>query len=188
MSPSLPSSAEQLSALADGQGRDLDLARVLAACGQDVQLQQRWRDYHLIGEVLRGQLPGAPVDEVAFLARLRTSLQASALRQESVTGTAANEPRFGWPQWATAATVVLAAGVLWALDGWVRDAPELAQARPVLRASAEGPIERDAALQELLETHRQQGGASVLPMPSGFLRNATFDVEPAILAAPRAGR
>jgi len=188
MSSSHPSPAEQLSALADGRGPDLDLAQALAACAVDAQLKQRWRDYHLIGEVLRGQLPGAPVDEAAFLARLRPSLQASPLPPEAVTETAANEPRFGWPQLAAAASVALAAGVLWMLHGWVRDAPELALARPVLSASSEGPIERDAVLQELLETHRQQGGASVLPMPSGFLRNATFDVEPAILTAQRAGR
>jgi sigma-E factor negative regulatory protein RseA len=41
---------------------------------------------------------------------------------------------------------------------------------------------RDARLEELLAAHKEFGGASALQMPSGFLRNATFE---APRAAPR---
>jgi sigma-E factor negative regulatory protein RseA len=34
---------------------------------------------------------------------------------------------------------------------------------------------RDPRLDELLAAHKQAGGATALQMPSGFLRNATFD-------------
>ncbi|MDP1564869.1 MAG: sigma-E factor negative regulatory protein [Polaromonas sp.] len=65
-------------------------------------------------------------------------------------------------------------------------APQLAQsttpqlARPeapqqVLVMSAQGPVVRDARLQQLLAEHKQFGGTSALQMPSGFLRNATFE-------------
>jgi sigma-E factor negative regulatory protein RseA len=34
---------------------------------------------------------------------------------------------------------------------------------------------RDARLEELLAAHRQLGSNSALQLPSGFLRNATFE-------------
>jgi len=34
---------------------------------------------------------------------------------------------------------------------------------------------RDPQLDALLAAHRQMGGTTALQMPSGFLRNATFD-------------
>jgi sigma-E factor negative regulatory protein RseA len=34
---------------------------------------------------------------------------------------------------------------------------------------------RDPRLDALLAAHRQFGGASALQMPSGFMRNATFE-------------
>ena len=57
-------------------------------------------------------------------------------------------------------------------------APQLARSeapQQVLVMSEQGPMVRDARLQELLAEHKQFGGTSALQMPSGFLRNATFE-------------
>ena len=42
----------------------------------------------------------------------------------------------------------------------------------------QGKIIRDPRLEQLLAAHRQYGGASVLQMPAGFLRNATYESAP----------
>ena len=185
MSSSTSSTAEQLSALADGQLQGPELDQALRACQVDDVMLDRWRDYHLIGDVLRGTSPLAHADEAAFLARLRPALQltqpVAQPLQAAPTRQAANAPRWRWA--AGFASVALVAGAAWSLLGANADGDELALGEsPVLAQTAQGVIVRDAALEELMEAHRQQGGASVLPMPSGFLRNATFEAEPAAVA------
>lgn len=114
---------------------------------------------------------------------------------------AANEPVFRWKLVAGAASLAAAAAIGWNLlgSGTVVPAPamQLAQQREapsVLAATSVVPSEsasrltparvvvgsgapqvmlRDPRLDQLLEAHQQAGGAS--QMPSGFLRNATFE-------------
>ena len=108
---------------------------------------------------------------------------------------AANEPIFRWKLVAGAATIAAVAAISW---NWVgsfghEPAVQLAQqlAPPVLSAAPSNAAEassvqrvvngsgnphsmiRDPRLDRLLEAHREAGGAS--QMPSGFLRNATFE-------------
>lgn len=112
---------------------------------------------------------------------------------------AANEPVFRWKLVAGAASLAAAAAIGW---NWVGAADTraagaqlaLQQAAPAVVAVAEAPkpaapslassrvmigngdpqvMLRDPRLDQLLEAHQQAGGAS--QMPSGFLRNATFD-------------
>lgn len=45
----------------------------------------------------------------------------------------------------------------------------------IVVASAQGQVIRDARLEELLAAHRQMGAPNAWQVPSGFLRNATFD-------------
>jgi len=57
-------------------------------------------------------------------------------------------------------------------------APQLAQTpapQQLVVASPQGPMVRDARLEELLAAHKQLGGTSALQESSGFLRNATFE-------------
>lgn len=181
------SPAEQVSALVDGQLQCAELAQVLKACEDDASLLASWRDYHLIGDALRGEDALSEAAGLSFLARLQPALQAESVRRvESVPGQsvktqghveAANEPRFRW-RWAGAAASVMAlAAVAWSLGHeWLRDESALAGAdAPTLWSTPQGVMVRDAALEDLMEAHRQQGAETVLPMPSGFLRNATFE-------------
>lgn len=180
--------AEQLSALVDGQSQPADVEQALAASAKDVQLQARWRDYHLIGDVLRGHAAGQ-ADEAAFVAGLRPALRPPGASAVDLAAPAANAPGFAWPWLAAAACLALAVGVFWTLQGMLTHSPELAwREGPVLASSSPDALVRDVALEELLEAHRQQGEASVLPMPSGFLRNATFEAAPATLIRPGSAR
>lgn len=112
---------------------------------------------------------------------------------------AANEPVFRWKLVAGAASLAAAAAIGWNWVG-VPDSraagAQLALQQPAAAvvATAEAPrpsapsfastrvmigngnpqvMLRDPRLDQLLEAHQQAGGAS--QMPSGFLRNATFD-------------
>lgn len=46
---------------------------------------------------------------------------------------------------------------------------------PVVVNTGQGVLIRDAQLEALLAEHRQHGGMSALQMPSGFIRNATYE-------------
>lgn len=112
---------------------------------------------------------------------------------------AANEPVFRWKMVAGVASVAAAAAIGWAWVGAgiegapagaqlaLREAPAGAASAVVAVSNAPSATTqaralvggvpqimlRDPRLDELLEAHQQAVGAS--QMPSGFLRNATFD-------------
>lgn len=48
-------------------------------------------------------------------------------------------------------------------------------AAPLVVSTGQGNVIRDAQLEALLAEHRQNGGMSALQMPTGFIRNATYD-------------
>ncbi len=51
------------------------------------------------------------------------------------------------------------------------------EARPVVVATPQGRVIRDAALERLLAEHRQHGGMSAFQTSTGFIRNATYDAD-----------
>lgn len=55
------------------------------------------------------------------------------------------------------------------------NAPAAPGAAPVMVGTGQGILIRDAQLEALLAEHRQHGGMSALQMPSGFIRNATYE-------------
>lgn len=54
-------------------------------------------------------------------------------------------------------------------------APVAPAAAPLVVSTGQGVVIRDAQLEALLAEHRQYGGMSALQMPTGFIRNATYD-------------
>ncbi|MES2977262.1 MAG: sigma-E factor negative regulatory protein [Pseudomonadota bacterium] len=180
---------ERISALVDGQLQGDEFEQALKACERDPELMACWSDFHLIGEVLRSPIPDASRrHDAAFVSRLQERLKAETVpsRQAGDVAvlkpqprTAANDSLFRWKALAGFASLAAVAAVSWVSLG-IRSqpsAPELAQAAPeqVLVASPQGTMVRDARLEELLAAHKQFGGTSALQMPSGFLRNATFE-------------
>lgn len=203
MKPSMQTS-ELMSALADGQLGGEDFATALQACQHDESAFASWATYHLIGEVLRSPAPVVQGADLAFLGRLNQRLsqelpepllgvhrqpvipdsaeQASAKGGANVVhhrGAASNDGNLRWKWVAGFASLAAVSAIAWNASGLLLPAaaPQLAQgsAQQVLVASPQGPIVRDARLEELLAAHKQLGGASALQVPSGFLRNATFE-------------
>jgi sigma-E factor negative regulatory protein RseA len=186
---------ELLSALADGELGRGELALALESCRQDDAVLGSWSAYHLIGEVLRSPAPAIVGADLAFLGRLNQRL---ALEQEPVVatqpdsllkpeaglmhhrGASANDGSFRWKLVAGFASLAAVAAIAWNASGMLASpvAPQLAQAsvlQQVVVASPQGPMVRDARLEELLAAHRQFGGTSALQAPSGFLQNANFE-------------
>jgi len=86
-----------------------------------------------------------------------------------------------WKLAAGIASVAAVAAVgwnLWGAAGAGSAQPQLASAPSAAPASLEAsatPMMRDPRLDQLLDAHRQLGGATALGTTSGFLRNATFE-------------
>ncbi|MEO8023255.1 sigma-E factor negative regulatory protein [Polaromonas sp.] len=191
---------ELISALADGQLAGDDFACAVAMCELDAQALDSWNVYHFVGDVLRSPELTARAADTAFVARLRERLSQEpafaaapvALGEPMPAGRvlavrggdeAANDALFPWKLVAGFASVTAVAAIAWnAGTGLLSTsaAPQLARSEPatqqVLVVSGQGTVVRDARLQELLADHKQFGGASALQVPSGFLRNATFEL------------
>ncbi len=181
---------ELASALADGELRDEQLPLALAALQAQPEAQRRWHDYHLVGDLLRhGPAAAVQPHDPAFVARLRERLQA----QEAAPAVArsarlprhssANDGVWRWQLVAGLSSLAVLALLGWQLAtppqqaSWAAAAPAAAPAVPATQvAEAEAPVMlRDPRLDQLIAAHQHSGGASVLQVPTGFLRNATFE-------------
>jgi sigma-E factor negative regulatory protein RseA len=184
---------ELVSALADGQLQGEELARGLALVTSDPAALDAWQAYHLVGDVLRsGELANGTAPQ-AFLARLQESLRkeqplgAAAVRPiqvlpAPVPAQAANDPSQRWKLVAGFASVAAVAAIGWTALGTGSKAggPQLAGSPAagqaiVLTATERGTMLRDPRLDQLMQAHRQFGGATALQSSAGFLRNATFE-------------
>lgn len=186
------SSPEWLSALADGELSSGAAHVHLQETTQSGVLCSDWNTYHVIGEVLRGSTGSSMSSgaDPAFLKRLNLrlvdekmailALPASSRKLIALPNhPAANEAVFRWKLAAGFASLSAALVVAWSFVGTPQasTALQLSQvpaAEQVVVASPQGPMVRDARLEELMAAHKQLGGSS-LQAPSGFLRNAGFE-------------
>lgn len=203
---------EQLSALADDELDDAQVASLLAECCEDDDAAlDCWNTYQLIGEALRAPaqaLSEAPLDaDLAFVSRLsqRLAQEASgkapglapvaALQSQPEPaanlvhhrGQPANDSSFRWKLVAGVASLAAISAIAWNASGLLEPLSAAQVARvaapaQTLEASPEGVMVRDARLDELLAAHKQFGTASALQEPSGFLRNATFEMPAAAVS------
>ncbi len=126
------------------------------------------------------------IDNIAINEDLARAKDLNRLNNE-----AANDDHFRWKWMAGLASVVIVSLVGWQTVGHWGSTPGGAQLvqkavdvpPTTLQASASAMLPvpeasvmlRDPQLDALMAAHRQFGGASALQMPTGFLRNATFD-------------
>jgi sigma-E factor negative regulatory protein RseA len=107
---------------------------------------------------------------------------------------AANDAVFRWKMVAGLASLAAVMAVSWTVLDSVPGGsgagagPQLAQTgpsavqmsasgriEPMVVETPQGPVLRDPQLEALMAQHRQHGSPSALQMPTGFLRNATYD-------------
>lgn len=182
---------ESLSALVDGEG---DTQAVLQAMTDSLPMGLRadWNTYQTIGDVLRAPRAATAKAEYGadrdFVQRLMLRLESESIGQPDLTSppgmaanrhvAAANDTTFRWKLVAGFASFGAMAAVAWTLAGVPAAAPEqLANSQASTErvvASPQGPMVRDARLEELLSAHKQMSSTS-LQVPPGFLRNAGFE-------------
>lgn len=163
-----------------------------APCSDSSAFMTRFRQRMAAEAPLALSQPLAPTVPAAVVPQRTVARPVTMVAVE-----AANEPVFRWKLVAGAASLAAAAAIGWNLVGIgaapagmqmaQQQIPQVTQtqqqpvqvasrldATPVLIGNNEAQVMlRDPRLDVLLEAHRQAGGAS--QMPSGFLRNATFD-------------
>ncbi|MFN7121637.1 MAG: sigma-E factor negative regulatory protein [Hydrogenophaga sp.] len=128
----------------------------------------------------------------------RLPVQAAVPASGHARGEAANDAVFRWKLVAGFASLAAVMAVSWSVvagSGSNVAGAQLASNAPAVSAPAavvstvaappvnapvavntgQGVVIRDAQLEALLAEHRQHGGMSALQMPSGFIRNATYD-------------
>jgi sigma-E factor negative regulatory protein RseA len=205
MSDSL-NSGEMVSDLMDGRLRDDSFVLAVQALKTQAQAREAWHRYHVVGDVLRSGDLANCADDTGFLSRFQVRLQReAALRPDNADAgalaqvgseqivmpatrrvDAANDAGFSWKWAAGFASLLVVVFLGWNRVGDIQGsvaAPQLADARQASPSAVtvdtptDGQVMiRDPRLDQLLMAHRQSGGASVLQVPSGFLRNATFEV------------
>lgn len=180
---------DRISALVDGQLRGEEFFEAMASLASQPQDERAWQMYHLIGDVLRSEELAGGAHGRDFLSRLEKKLAQEPVRTASAStqvfhaqGTSANAGAWRWISGVAVTVLVSVAG--WGVWNSTSDGQQLASTRgvPVIAqmevaaGSAEGPVMlRDPELDALMAAHQQLGGHSALQMPSGFLRNATFE-------------
>ena len=204
MSKPLEPNAEMVSLLMDGQLTGDAFSRAMAQLHNSDDARQTWDHYHLVGEVMRSGHDHARAHDAAFVQRLRRNLAQSdekliAVKALPISAGSKIHPELPatndswWRRVAGLASIAVVGVLSWQaylLVGPAAGTSAVAQlaksksvlsapppADLVLQASADGSATmiRDPRLDALLQAHRQFGGTSALQMPSGFLRNATFE-------------
>ena len=131
---------------------------------------------------LNKRLAQEPGVQVSAGSQGATSVKAlrSAAAVAHHRGRASNDGNFRWKLVAGLASLAAVSAIAWNASGLLGpvSSPQLAQASSaqVVVSSPQGPMVRDTRLEELLAAHKQLGAASALREPSGFLRNATFEL------------
>lgn len=181
---------EQLSAFVDGELTPEALTQLLVELSQQDTLREDWHAYHVVGDVLRSADLAPNATEAAFWSRLEQRLgneparpmPAPVLHAGVRNGAPANQ-RWAWVVGAALSVVAVTVSV----GLWQRDvAPagsQLAVAVSEAVVAAAAPeandvMIRDPHLDALMQAHQQLGGHSAWQMPSGFLRNATYEEPP----------
>ncbi|MDE2418087.1 MAG: sigma-E factor negative regulatory protein [Burkholderiales bacterium] len=180
-----------ISALVDGQLGAERLAGMLAEMESSPEMMSTWHVYQLIGDVMRSEDLASGPHDLEFFMRLQSKLalepvpaaQLPRMEMSAVTHSA-NEEVFRW-KWLAGVTVTVLVSVigvgLWnyssspqlQASGAAPPGPTVTQAVNVRQEDQ--VMLRDPQLDALMAAHQQLGGYSALQMPSGFLRNATFD-------------
>ena len=191
---------ENLSALMDGELKGSKLQAAITVLLSDPHARIAWHAYHVLGDVLRSEELSCAAQDLQFLTKLEARLAQEPLspriadviqipnpQPQGRHLQSANSPIF-WRVLAGVACSALVAVI--GVSVWspaasptlpsmaTMTAPvtaSLAQSVPMDIAVGPDGMIRDPRLDQLLSAHQQLGGHSALQMPSGFLRNATYE-------------
>ena len=177
-----------LSSMADGEASVDAQERCLAMWSEQSDARARWRQYQLIGDVLRSrELARDDAHDAAFLAALRTRMAGEPVVLHRARPVLLSRLRAWAAPMAAAAGVAAVAAVVvmmratpGATEG-TQIAARQPAAQPVASAVAvtavqlqqpvNGRLIRDARLDRYFAAHRQSGTGAAVQMPGGVVRS-----------------
>lgn len=170
---------DRVSALVDGQLQAHELADVMAEMEATPELVSSWHVYQLIGDVMRSDDLAVGAHDLDFLTRLQTRLAQEPApvplvpqpQDLPIAAASANADVFRW-KWVSGVTMSAVVAVV-GFGLWNQSTEPALQVSSV--PAQQQVMLRDPQLDALMAAHQQLGGHSALQMPSGFLRNATFE-------------
>ena len=178
---------ENFSALMDGELHGSAQHLAMVALLSEAKARSTWHAYHVMADVLRSEELSDAAQDLQFWTKLE-----SRLAQEPLPSMApvviqspsqpplrryfqsANGPVF-WRALAGVACSALVAII--GISVWSPSTGPSSDSVAVVVAPAvvSDGMMLDPRLDQLLSAHQQLGGHSALQMPSGFLRNATYE-------------
>jgi sigma-E factor negative regulatory protein RseA len=160
----------EISALVDGELERQDAARQLEAMGAGAQAREAWRDYHLIGDAMRGSRMLSPDFSARLAARLAEEPTVLAPRARPVL-----EQR-RWQVLSIAASVAAVAFVVSVAFAPSEDgspvAPVAQTAKPAETAQVAPPEEAD----DYLLAHQGYSPRNSLQGMAPYVRTVSSDV------------
>lgn len=179
-----------LSALVDGEAGAQAQERCLALWAEQAGVRARWRQYQLIGDILRSrELASAYAHDEAFLSALRSRMAREPAVLRPKTAVLRRLRSWAAPMAATAGVAAVAAVVVMlrtAPDGGgaaqvaVQVAAQPAAAQPIVVSApvvaqglqpVNGRLIRDARLDRYFAAHRQSATGTALQMPGSMVRS-----------------
>jgi sigma-E factor negative regulatory protein RseA len=180
-----------LSALVDGEAGAQVQERCLALWAEHAGVRSRWRQYQLIGDILRSRdLASGYAHDEAFLSALRARMAREPAVLRPKTAVLLRRLRSWAAPMAATAGVAAVAGVVVMLrtapDGGgaaqvaVQVAAQPAAAQPIVVSApvvaqglqpVNGRLIRDARLDRYFAAHRQSATGTALQMPGSMVRS-----------------
>lgn len=189
-----PSPDDRISALADGVLSGSARAQAVQCVLASTEGMQTWHAYHVIGDVLRSEELAPRADDQAFWDRLSQKIAQEPDRPVPVDDSrevqgggasyppivSANEPAWRWKVLAGLACAAVGGVLGYGMSDSASTSAQMAASGSVPSVievvdGRHGPMLRDPQLDSLMAAHQQVSGHSVLQVPAGFLRNATYE-------------
>ncbi len=179
--------AEQLSALIDGEGEAREWEWALRRLGNDAELKDRWERYHLIGETLKNNLPDTL--DLGFAERIRQSIETEQqpAAQASASRTGITSTMMSWHKPMTGFALAASVAALALLGLNLTDFGVAESAGPAQLVSTERPsaphsqptdAELDSRLGAYLVNHELVSRGSVHGVSPYYLRLVGHESKP----------
>lgn len=158
---------EALSALVDGELGEARTRQLLARCGSDAELFERWSIYQVVGDALRSaELLAAHRQDFVGRMQLRLAAEPPPLRRSMRRASA-------WGRWVPAlATAAAVAMLVWTLEPMDFGRPADRDTQAIAAAAA---VDEIGSLEAYVLAHLDLAGGTAFEAPGAVAREVMSD-------------